>query len=511
MINFFCTSKAKLIALIIFPLATVFKPIVWAGGGSKAVLPAADYRQAETLLQQAGADLKDYRHLGIDRALFRDEEERHQAMQLFYKYAAENPASPQAAQAAYYAAILTEEVMRCELTLSQLFMDSGKLGLQAIEAYKRFEKRYPDFKDMDVILYRHARALCEFGDIKSIEPLVEIFVRDWPESEFSQAFDYFGARVMVEHEDYQKAMPCLDRLLEGDNGCVDQDDIRCWSARCHLQAADAAGWKPDPDTYLKRILDRTEQVALHKSRYTADATEITAAALEAMLKCTAPEEDLKGMQARRGMVKKMSTNYRGRPLAESSLEEKLEEISQRIAHHYRLLGDKVFNPDSGAPQRTAFMHYNRALIEYPQSPEADYLHFCKGLCLVSMGRCNEGVSELRKVIEEYQESQYLEETRFRLAFTLGGVMKHYTQAARGMEETAQLYPGGKWAAEALFHAGLYYQFMDDYDNAIRCFSYLARTYRSSPRAFWAADLAGKLAAEKNNALNVKKGENNAKK
>ena len=182
----------------------------------------------------------------------------------------------------------------------------------------------------------------------------------------------------------------------------------------------------------------------------------------------------------------------------NALTELVKEQAYRIAQEYRRLGDIAFNRGKSKQwQAEAQKHYAQALVECPDHPEVDYLHFRNGLSYFNVGRFSEAVGEMRRVTDKYPDSQYAMEAQYNIGFYLGANMKEYYDGAREMERYVQKYPGSELAPQALFFAGTFYQLMEDNPRAKQQFTLLSRNYPEDKRSEWAKELVEKIITAEN--------------
>ncbi len=482
------------------------EPIVKASPKTPGFNPVIDpgYLALEKILIDAGVDLTDYRHLGLDKPIFKESPVRQKAMEEFKKYVTRNYHRQEAYHAQYYLCIITDEIVHQEWSLTQLEMDNGKRRWEAIEQYKIMEERFPAFKDMDVILYRHANALLEYGIMLEAESIARKLIAAYPQSEFREIAEYYLARIELARNNPGEAYRLLSTVVDIKGKYIDPAAISLYSAKCLYEIAQYGHWQPDYLLLFNKITQYVEK-SLGKEDFNKDeAVALYKEAGRNLIDALNPGSDLLSLQEGRKLLQSLAWRSSAEPL-KSALAELIKEQSYRIAAEYRRLGDTAFNRSKSKQQQAeAQKHYAQALLECPDHPEADYLHFRNSLSYFNVGRFSEAVGEMRQVTDKYPDSQYAMKAQYNIGFYLGASMKEYYEGAREMERYVQKYPGSELAPQALFFAGTFYQLMEDNPRAIKQFTLLARNYPSDKRSEWAKELVEKIAAAENEKETQKK-------
>ncbi|MDD3926752.1 MAG: tetratricopeptide repeat protein [bacterium] len=463
------------------------------------------YAVLEKMLTKAGVDTGNSRYLGLNgKLIFKESAIRNKAVEQFLRYALSLPDMKEAAQALYYAAIITDEIVRQELTITRLEADNGQNRHKAIELYKLMTERYPRYKDMDAVIYRYILMLFDYGDITQAGPLIDRFLKFYLQSEFRQAVIYYQGRLALEQGNPGQAYRLLTAVEKGNY--TDNIAISYYTARSLYEIGKLSNWQPESMRQLDTLSQALLEVTRTDNRYRADALSIYKDACRLQAEAQYPENDLNSLLSRRKVLQKLQADN-GKIVSPEAVNSLVDELSLKIAQEYRRLGDSTFRPQARREDLfTTYRYYAKALEEYPQISEADYITYRIGQCFLGMHRGNDAVNSFKRVITDHPQSTLVEEVRYTLGMVLGSVMKRYLSGIEELEALANNYPYSKYAPEALFQAGTYYQNIGDYDGAIRSFTRLARNYRESPRAKWALDLAEKVAVEKENELNNRRAE-----
>ncbi|MDD3926345.1 MAG: tetratricopeptide repeat protein [bacterium] len=446
------------------------------------------YIAIEREMTDAGADLGDYRHLGLEAPILKDSAVRRKILDMFRKYVQQNPTRSEIYMAQYYIALLLDDEIKQDMMLTQLEMKSGQVRWQAVEHYKLMEERYPRFKDLDVILYRHARALFENGNIKEAEPLVEQFISRYPESEYKEVFKYYKARCELNKGNPGDAYRILTMVLDRSDKALDQTALNYYSARSLSEIAARGKWQPDAATLLNRIMQYAEKSLQGNRAYHEDAIALYKESCYTMAAALYPDNDIKSLTARLSAGRSQQMRAQSQALRET-IDIVVKDQAYDLAQEHRRLGDIAFKQNSF---KAAQEHYYQALTASPEHPEAGYLHYRNGLALAKIKRASEAAREMHKAAYDYPDSQYAEDAHFQLGYILGSAMRHYVEGAREMEEASRRYANKASAPKALFYAGEYYQLANDLQRAKGQYNQLARAYPDDKRSQWAVDLVQKI-------------------
>lgn len=460
------------------------------------------YLDIENKLQEAGADLSDYRHLGLSTSIVKDARIRGEILDSLKKYIAQNSWRQEAVWAQYYLALLTDERVRLELTPTLLEMDNGQARWLGAREYETLEKRCPKFKDMDAVLYRHVKYLIDYGARNEAKPLVERFLSRYPASEYKEVLKYYQALIELHQGNYAEAYR-LFTALAGKEGLVSQATISYHSAWSLMEVCKKVEWQLESQPNMEKIGKLIIAAAAADPSLKDDCTALYDRACKSMVEAIHPASDTDSLLQRRYTLQALRRRTPNEPLAKV-IDDNISECREKTAQEYRRQGDAAYNAVKGlAPKSSAYKHYTSAINENPDMEEAGYVHYRLGMCRISLRQFGQAVESLRKAVGLDPQAQYADEAQYNIGFTLGTEMKRYIEAVSELKKVAVNYPGSTYAPEALYHIGFYSQLTGDDRTAIWAYSRTAKLYRDSIRAASAEEQVKLIIEDRTNRLRKK--------
>ncbi|MDD3927648.1 MAG: tetratricopeptide repeat protein, partial [bacterium] len=417
----------------------------------------------------------------------------------FTKYVAQNSWRSESSWAQYYVAILTDEKVRQDLTLTQLEMDNGKTRWQAVEQYKALEEKYSNFKDMDTVLYRHVKFLFDYGAIDEARPLVDKFLSRYPKSEYQEAFKFYKARIELRKGNPAEAYRLITTLT-GKDIYVSQAAVSYYTAVSLAELCKTVKWQLDGQINMEKIAKLITTTVESDPSYKDNSVSLYDEACKTMAEGLYPVPDVDSLLQRRYTLQ---TIRRRTPYALLSkvLDDNITECREKTAQEYCRLGDIAYNAIKGmAPKNSAYKYYTSAITEKPDMEKSAYVYYRLGMSQISLRKFNEAINSLRKSVNLDPQATYADEAQFSIGFTLGTDMKRYIEAVSELRKVPVNYPSSNYAPEAMYHIGFYSQLIGDDKTAIWAYSNTARLYRGNIRAASAEEQVKLIIEDRTNRL-----------
>jgi TolA-binding protein len=452
------------------------------------------YLALENKLYEAGADLDDYRHLGLSGNIIKDTKTRNELLTAFTKYVAQNPWRSESSWAQYYVAILTDEKVRQDLTLTQLEMDNGKTRWQAVEQYKVLEERYSNFKDMDTILYRHVKFLFDYDAIDEAKPLVDRFLSRYPKSEYYEAFKFYKVRIELRKGNPADAYRLIT-VLTGKDSYVRGAAVSYYTAVSLTELCKTVRWQLDSQANMEKIAKLITTTVENDPSYKDNSIALYDQACKTMVEGLYPVPDVDSLLQRRYALQTIRRRI-PYPLLAQVLDDNITECREKTAQEYCRLGDIAYN----SSKHNAYKYYTSAITEKPDMEKAAYVHYRLGMSQISLRKFSEAVDSLRKSINLAPQAVYVDEAQFNIGLTYGNDMKRYIEAVSELKKVAASYPSSKYAPEAMYYAGFFSQALGDDSTAIWAYSRVAKLYKDSIRAGSAEELSRLIIQDRESRL-----------
>lgn len=161
------------------------------GGTGNLVLAAGSYR--EFLTFYPSHPRSDYAQFQVGESFFkqrngpdRDQTATVQALEEYRKVVQFYPSSPLVAQAQERITELRQNLARAEFLAGYFYQRTREAPRAAIARYEGILKDYPDYKQLDEVLFRLSQALATAGRPLEALPHLDRLVRDYPSSAFVQ-------------------------------------------------------------------------------------------------------------------------------------------------------------------------------------------------------------------------------------------------------------------------------------------------------------------------------------
>lgn len=452
------------------------------------------YLDLESKLYEAEAKLDDYRHLGLSGNIIKDTKIRNELLAALTKYVAQNSWRTESTWAQYYVAILTDEKVRQDLTLTQLEIDNGKTRWQAVEQYKVMEERYPNFKDMDTVLYRHVRFLFDYDDIDEAKTLVDNFLSRYPQSEYCEAFKFYKARIELRKGNPAEAYRLIT-ALSGKDSYVSQAAVSYYTAVSLAELCKTVQWQLDSQANMAKIAKLAITAVESDQSYKDSSIALYDQACKAMVEGLYPIPDADSLLQRRYTLQTIRRRSPYALLAQV-LDNNISECREKTANEYCRLGDAAYN----VSKNNAYKHYTSAITEKPDMEKSAYVYYRLGMCQISQRKFEQGIDSLKKSISLDPQAAYVDAAQFKIGLTFGNDMKRYIEAVSELKKVAAKYPSSEYAPEALYYAGFFSQALGDTSTAIWAYACVAKLYKDSIRAVSAEELSKLIVQYRENKL-----------
>lgn len=161
------------------------------GGTASYVLAAGSYR--EFLTFYPSHPKSDYAQFQVGESFYkqrngpdRDQTATTQALEEFERVLQYYPSSPQAPKARERVTELRQNLARAEFLAGYFYQKTREAPRAAIVRYEGILKDYPDYKQIDEVLFRLAQALADSGRTGEALPHLDRLLKEYPGSAFAE-------------------------------------------------------------------------------------------------------------------------------------------------------------------------------------------------------------------------------------------------------------------------------------------------------------------------------------
>ncbi|MBU1045410.1 MAG: tetratricopeptide repeat protein [Candidatus Omnitrophica bacterium] len=118
--------------------------------------------------------------------------------------------------------------------------------------------------------------------------------------------------------------------------------------------------------------------------------------------------------------------------------------------------------------------YDKILIDFADSPYADYAQYQLGISFLKQGRLDAAILAFNNVINNFPQSASLAPARYQLgiAYFKKG---NYSVAIRELNSTIEKYPDGEFKEQAQFHVATAFYNLKKFDDAIAMYNQIIKT------------------------------------
>jgi len=160
------------------------------GGTGNYVLSAGSYREFLTFYPSHARS--DYAQLQVGESFFkqrngpdRDQTATVQALEEYQRVIQFYPGSPLAQQARERVTELRQSLARAEFLAGYFYQRTREAHRAAITRYEGILRDYPEYKQLDEVLFRLAQSLSEAGRTGEALPLLDRLLKEYPASTFA--------------------------------------------------------------------------------------------------------------------------------------------------------------------------------------------------------------------------------------------------------------------------------------------------------------------------------------
>jgi outer membrane protein assembly factor BamD len=160
------------------------------GGTGNLVLAAGSYREFLTFYPSHARS--DYAQFQVGESFFkqrngpdRDQTATVQALDEYQKVVQYYPTSPLVAQAQERISELRQNLARAEFLAGYFYQRTREAPRAAIARYEGILRDYPDYKQLDEVLFRMSQALATAGRSGEALPHLDRMIREYPSSAFA--------------------------------------------------------------------------------------------------------------------------------------------------------------------------------------------------------------------------------------------------------------------------------------------------------------------------------------
>lgn len=384
--------------------------------------------------------------------------------------------------------------------LGDCYVKTGKKK-KAITAFKAASEMDFSERITEDAFFNYAKLVYEFADpYQDAITTLNIFLKNYPESPHKTEVNGYLANLYLTTKDYDRALIALKKVgLNTPNMQEIYQKISFYRATeifNSLRYVEALGKYKEALKYPINI-----RVAALSQYWIA----------ECHFRLKDYEEALLSMDEFRKMPGVINLDEYGRSYYQSAYCHYKNLDFQKAATYYRTFTRDAGRKDPRLPDaflRMADCHfltkgYIKASEHYAsaikyKTKNADYAYFQRAECMGLLGKRDQKIVELQKLIGKYPESEFVEKSEFEIAETYLR-LENYVLALTSFQKYTTKYPNRERTVIAKMRIGLIYGNKDNNQKAIDAFKEVVENYPGSDQSIEAVGLA-RLAYTRENRI-----------